>query len=77
MVEKNDQRKEAEDRGKLDASQMGDGMAGDLGGGRTGLDMLGGNDLDQRRSGASVDEETLTEGERRRGGQDVQADDAS
>ena len=74
MVEKNDQRKEAEDRGKIDASQLGDGMAGDLGGGRTGQDMLGGNDLDQRRRGASIDEEALSIGERRRGGQDVKDD---
>lgn len=71
MVEPNDQRKEAEDRGKIDASEMGDGMAGDLGGGKTGRDMLGGNELDPSRRGASVDEEMLTKGERRRGGQDV------
>ena len=72
MVERNDQRKEAEDRDKIDASQLGDGMAGDLGGGKTGRDMLGGNEMDQSRRGASVDEGMLSKGERRRGGQDVQ-----
>lgn len=30
---------------------------------------LGGNRLDQERTGASIDEKDLTEGERRRGGQ--------
>ena len=32
---------------------------------------LGGNEIDQSRRGASVDEDMLTKGERRRGGQDV------
>ena len=75
MVEPNDQRKELEERGKIDASQMGDGMAGDLEGNpRTGQGALGGNDIDQSRRGASVDEGMLTKGERRRGGQDVRDD---
>lgn len=74
MVRPNDQRKETEDRGKIDASQLGDGMAGDLGGGKTGRDMLGGNEIDQSRRGASVDEGMLSKGERRRGGQDVKDD---
>lgn len=38
---------------------------------RAGQQALGGNDIDQTRHGASVDEDMLTKGERRRGGQDV------
>jgi hypothetical protein len=38
---------------------------------RPGQQALGGNDIDQSRRGATVDEGMLTKGERRRGGQDV------